>query len=125
MKKHLMLMTAMLSFGITHNCESSDKIKNNGEACKDAGECKSNVCTDEKCALGIKMAGDAVFFTEECASKKVSCTPSKVYSKEEIEKLGGGGAICEKGMSDDSLTIEKVAELRAGNGQPGLLTCKD
>jgi len=77
MKKHLILMTALLSLGITHNCESSVKAKDNGGACEKAYECKSNVCTDKKCEPGKKNAGEKVMYLEECATQKVSCVPDE------------------------------------------------
>jgi hypothetical protein len=96
MKKHLILMTAMLSFGITHNCESSVKAKDNGEACEKAFHCKSNVCTGNKCEPGKKNAGEKVIYLEECASQKVSCKPDEGIWKDELKKEKEGGAnVCE------------------------------
>jgi hypothetical protein len=96
MKKHLILMTALLSFGITHNCESSVKAKNNGEACEKAFHCKSNVCTGNKCEPGKKNAGEKVIYLEECASQQVSCKPNEEIWKDKLKKEKEGGAnVCE------------------------------
>jgi len=72
MKIHLMVMTAMLSFCITNNCEAQTaEKKDNDAACEKAKDCKSNVCTDKKCAQGTMTGGDGFAeYDEMCASGK-------------------------------------------------------
>jgi len=114
MKKHLILMTALLSLGITHNCESSVKAKDNGGACEKAYECKSNVCTDKKCEPGKKNAGEKVIYLEECASQKVSCVPDEEYWKNELKKEKEGGPnVCEQ------IIRNREGEWRHGDEETG------
>ena len=74
MKKHLILMAAMISLGITNNCEAQGaEKKKETEACEKAEDCKSDVCTDKKCAQGTKERGETGWGREECASGRAQC----------------------------------------------------
>ncbi len=95
MNIHLMIMTAMLSLGISYSCESSDTYKNNGEVCEKVGDCKSLVCIDKQCEPGKARPGEKVLFLEECASQKVSCVPDKNLWRNELASLSEE-AFCEK-----------------------------
>lgn len=73
MKIHLLTMTVMFFFCVTHNCEAQVAAKDKDAACEKAEECKSNVCTDKKCAQGIRQKDDVgAGRPEECASGKAT-----------------------------------------------------
>src|SRR5258708_608148 len=75
MKIHLLVMTAILSYCITHNCKAQEEDKRNvdkGQQCDTNGDCKSNVCTEKKCAQGNKQTSELVVLQEECESGHAS-----------------------------------------------------
>jgi hypothetical protein len=74
MKIHLMIMTAMLCFSVSDNCEAQTaEKKNKDEACVKPEECKSNVCTADKCGDGTLAPGAKCSVDDECVSKKCAC----------------------------------------------------
>lgn len=102
MKINLMMMTAMLCFCVTHTSQAQDpQPKNEGEVCEKAEDCKSNVCTDKKCApvsvvdqtvvseQGKKTKGEKVeWVANECESGKMEPVKNTYkYCREECEDL--------------------------------------
>jgi len=80
-------------------CASSSP-KDNGGSCTGPGECKSFVCTNGKCAAGVRPLGGNCLHNEECASNKCLSNSCAGGSGADAGDAGPSDANLDKGATD-------------------------